>query len=392
MDSKIERLLHRGVVDVVIKENLEKKLLSGKKLRVKFGIDPTGSDLHLGHMVPLRKLAEFQRLGHQVVLLFGTFTGKIGDPTGKDKMRVPLTDEQVQENMKTFLNQAGKVLDIKNVEIVQNGDWLSKMTFPEVLELAGTFTASQMMQRDMFQKRLENQQDINLVEFFYPLMQGYDSVAIKADVEIGGTDQLFNLMAGRRIQEKFGMEPQDILTVPILEGTAGTEKMSKSLDNYIAVLETPREIFGKTMSIPDHLIWKYLELLTDVPRVDITHWITDKHPRDAKIKLAEELVILLHGSEAAKNAREEFHRMFTEKGVPDDMPERVLPIGDYQILDVVIATKLCDSNSDARRMINQGAVKWEDKKVSGIEDIVQVSSEEKVLQVGKRKFAKIKGE
>lgn len=391
MDKEIERVLHRGTVDVTVRESLQKKLESGKPLRVKFGIDPTGSDLHLGHLVPLRKLAQFQKLGHQIILLFGTFTGKIGDPTGKDKMRTPLTDAEIEKNMETYLDQAAKVLDINSVEIVKNGDWLSQMTFSEVLELAGCFTASQMMQRDMFQRRLQNEQDINLVEFFYPLMQGYDSVAIKADVEIGGTDQLFNLMAGRRIQEKFNIPPQDILMVPILEGTAGNEKMSKSLNNYIAVYDSPRDVFGKTMSLPDHLIWKYLELLTDIPRAEITHWITEKHPKDAKVALAENLVEMTYSKEDAENAKEEFFRMFSEKGFPDEMSEIYMNVGEHSALDIVIASRLCESNSEARRMIKQGAVKWNNEKIASAEYPLRISGEENVLQVGKRKFVKVMG-
>jgi tyrosyl-tRNA synthetase len=388
----IDRLLTRGVVDVIQQKDLEEKLQSGKKLRIKFGIDPTGSDLHLGHAVPLRKLKQLQDAGHQIVLLFGTFTGKIGDPTGKDKLRQPLTDEEIAQNMATYLEQAGKILDIKNVEIVKNGDWLSNMTFDKVLELAGTFTASQMMQRDMFQKRIEKGLDINLVEFFYPLMQGYDSVAIEADVEIGGTDQLFNLMAGRQIQERFAKTPQNILTVPILEGTFGEEKMSKSLNNYIGLTESPREIYGKTMSIPDHLIWKYLELLTDIPRIDITEWITSKHPRDAKMALARELVTMLHSHEDAVAAQEEFIRMFAEKGLPDDIPEMTIPAGSYNILDVVTMANVCDSNSECRRMIAQGAVKWNDEKQEDLESQVEINNKEAILQVGKRKFMKIVAE
>lgn len=388
----LDRLLTRGVVDIIQKKNLEQKLQSGKKLRIKFGIDPTGSDLHLGHAVPLRKLKQFQDAGHQVILLFGTFTGKIGDPTGKDKLRVPLTDEQIEKNMERYLEQAGKILDIDNVEIVKNGDWLSNMTFDKVLELAGTFTASQMMQRDMFQKRIKKGLDINLVEFFYPLMQGYDSVAIDADVEIGGTDQLFNLMAGRQIQERFGKTPQNILTVPILEGTFGEEKMSKSLNNYIGILESPREIFGKTMSIPDHLIWKYLELLTDIPRIDITEWITSKHPRDAKLALARELVTMLYTHEDAVAAQEEFIRMFSKKGLPDDIAQMTIPTGKYPILDVIMMANVCDSNSECRRMITQGAVKWNDEKQETLESQVEIGKKESILQVGKRKFMKIIGE
>lgn len=388
--DEIDSLLTRGVVEINVKKNLESRLRKGEKLRIKLGIDPTGSDLHIGHLVPIRKLAEFQKMGHQVVLLFGTFTGKIGDPTGKDKMRKPLTDEDIQKNMETYLEQAAKVLDIKNIEIVKNGDWLSPMSFEQILELASTFTAQQMIQRDMFQERIKKQQDINLVEFFYPLMQGYDSVPIKADVEIGGTDQLFNLMAGRKIQEKFGQKPQDCLTVPILEGLDGKEKMSKSLGNYIGVMESPREIFGKTMSIPDELMGKYYELATDLPENEYKE-ILAGHPRDAKLRLGREIVTMLHNAQATETAQEEFLRMFAEKGRPDDMPKIEVEQGSHTILDLVIASKLCSSNGDARRMIQQGAVKVNDEKISDLEENVEVGGDAIILQVGKRKFAEIVG-
>lgn len=381
-------LLQRGVAEVHVEKELEKLLESGKKLRVKFGIDPTGSDLHLGHLVPLKKLAAFQKAGHEVILLFGTFTGKIGDPTGKDKLRKPLTDEDIAKNMETYLEQANKVLDTGNIEIVKNGDWLAPMSFADVLELAGTFTVQQMIQRDMFQKRIEEGKDINLVEFFYPLMQGYDSVPIRADVEIGGTDQLFNLMAGRKIQEKFGQKPQHVITVPILEGTDGKEKMSKSLGNYIAVFDSPTDVFGKTMSIPDDLMEKYFELVTNLSKEEYTE-ILAGHPRDAKLRLARELTILLHDEAAADAAKEEFLRMFQQGGRPDEIPEILLTAGDYSLLDLVIASHLCSSNGEARRMIQQGAVKVNDEKKDDMDEQIILSAE-LMLQVGRRKFCKIR--
>ncbi len=391
MNDKIEQLLIRGVVEINIKADLEKKLRFGKKLRIKLGIDPTGSDLHLGHLVALRKLAEFQKLGHQVVLLFGTFTGKIGDPTGKDKMRQPLTDAEINKNMQSYLEQAGKVLDISKTEVVKNGDWLAKMNFEDILKLAGSFTVSQMIQRDMFQERLKNNRDINMVEFFYPLMQGYDSVAIKADVELGGTDQLFNLMAGRKIQEAYGMTPQNIMTMSILEGTSGVEKMSKSLDNYIGVMESSKQIFGKTMSIPDHLMSKYFELLTDLSRHDIDQLLAG-HPRDAKLQLAEEITTMLHDEKAAHKAREEFLNVFAQGGLPSDIAEMKLAQGEYPLLDLVIKSELCVSNSEARRKIGEGAVKIDDIKYNQLDEPILINDDPKVLQVGKRKFVKFVAE
>ncbi len=391
---KIEELLSRGVVEVNIRKDLEKKLLSGKKLRIKFGIDPTGSALHLGHSVPLRKLAEFQRLGHHIILLFGTFTGKIGDPTGKDALRVPLTDADIQKNMETYLVQAGKILDIENIEIVKNGDWLEKLNFADVLQLAGSFTASQMMQRDMFKKRIAERKDINLVEFFYPLMQGYDSVPIKADVEIGGTDQLFNLMAGRKIQEHMGMPAQNIITVPILEGLDGHEKMSKSLKNYIGILDSYSDVFGKIMSIPDELMEKYFLLLTQKSVEEIAEILT-LHPRDAKIILAKIITAELHSQELANKAEEEFKALFSGTGknknaIPDDITEKTLDAGNFNILNIAIQTGLFSTNSEARRKVEEGAFKINGNKYTNIKEEFQlIPKEEYVMQFGKRHFVKI---
>jgi tyrosyl-tRNA synthetase len=303
-------------------------------------------------------------------------------------MRQPLSDAEIRANMKHYLKQAGKVLDLAKTEVVKNGDWLKKMNFEAVLKLAGSFTASQMMQRDMFQERLKKGLDINLVEFFYPLMQGYDSVAVKADVEIGGNDQLFNLMAGRRIQEAYGLPAQDIITVPMLEGLSGTEKMSKSLNNYIGVLDTPKEAFGKTMSIPDHLMAKYFELLTDLDRGEIGAMLAG-HPRDAKLRLAQEITTILHDAPAAQKARDEFLKIFADKGIPDEMPELNLPEGTYHLLDIVTRSGLCFSSSDARRQITNGAVKIDDKRLSSLNDPVTINQHAKVLQVGKRKFCRL---
>ena len=393
-DAKISSLLSRGVVEVNIKKDLEKKLKSGKKLRVKFGIDPTGSDLHLGHSVPLRKLAEFQRLGHHIILLFGTFTGKIGDPTGKDKLRKPLTDADIQKNMETYLEQAGKILDINNIEIVKNGDWLEKLNFADVLELAGSFTASQMMQRDMFKKRIADRKDINLVEFFYPLMQGYDSVPIKADVEIGGTDQLFNLMAGRKIQEHCKMPAQNVITVPILEGLDGHEKMSKSLNNYVGMLDSYSDVFGKVMSIPDVLMEKYFMLLTQKGVEEIQEILT-LHPRDAKVILAKTLTAELHSSELAEKAEQEFKALFAGTGknknaIPENIPEQAQDAGIFEILDIAIKTGLFSTNSEARRKVQEGAFKIDGNKYTELKEEFQLQENtEYVMQFGKRHFVKI---
>ncbi len=273
--STLQIILEKGVSDVIVKKELEAKLRSGRQLRVKLGIDPTGSDLHLGHMVPLRKLQQFQAAGHQVVLIFGNFTGQIGDPSGKAEARPLKTQEELENNAKHYLDQAAKVLDIKNIEVVWNADWLGKLTFSDVTRLASVFTVQQMMERDMFQDRLKAAAPIYVHEFMYPLMQGYDSVAIKADVELGGTDQTFNLLAGREIQRSYGQEPQSVITVPILEGTDGLKKMGKTTGNYIGINEDPKDMYGKTMSIPDNLIVRYFELTTNLKSKKLTKSIAN---------------------------------------------------------------------------------------------------------------------
>lgn len=388
----ISDIVERGVCEVHVKEELVKRLEKGDTLRVKLGIDPTGSDLHLGHTVPLRKLKQFQDAGHHIILLFGTFTGKIGDPTGKDKMRKPLTDEDIQKNMKTYLEQAGKILDMSRVEIVQNGDWLSAMDFAGVLELAGTFSVSQMLQRDMFQKRIEENKEINLVEFMYPLMQGYDSVAIKADVEIGGTDQLFNMMAGRKIQERFEQKPQAVITVPILEGLDGHEKMSKSLNNYVGVMEDPRNIYGKIMSIPDHLTQKYFELVTEVSQEEIGLIIAG-HPKEAKMRLAFEVTKSLTNEAQAIQTQEEFIRIFssdTKNAIPDNIPEVILQKGTYSVLDIAMLSGLFPSKQEAKRKIAEGAFRIDATKKMDEKETV-VLENEMIVQVGKKMFCRIKG-
>ena len=388
---EIELLLNRGVEEVHIRENLEKRLLSGEKLRIKFGIDPTGADLHLGHMVPLKKLAEFQKFGHQVVLLFGTFTARIGDPTGKSKTRPILSPEEIAKNMQTYLDQAGKILDLGKVEVVQNHEWLESIGFNEILKLASSFTVSQMLHRDMYQERLKKNEEISLHEFFYPLLQGYDSVALRADIEIGGTDQLFNLMAGRTIQKFYDMKQQDILTVPILEGTDGKEKMSKSLGNFIGITESPREIFGKTMSIPDGLMEKYFLLLTNFSSEEILE-VLSGHPRNAKMILAKTIVEYFYDRDAGEGAQEEFLRIFSERSqnaIPDDMPEMKIPARAYSVLEIALRSNLFASNSDARRMIQEGGIKIDGEKKYHInESITLQKGRVFIFQVGKRRFCK----
>ncbi len=391
-DQEIAELLNRGVAEINIREDLEKKLRSGKKLRIKFGIDPTGSELHIGHAVPLQKLAQFQKLGHTVILLIGDYTAKVGDPTGKSETRPMLTDEQIQENMKDYVDQAGKILDISKAEIRYNSEWFNEISMTEIIKIASTRTVSQILHRKDFRNRMEQDVDIALSELMYPIMQGYDSVALKADVEIGGTDQLFNLMVGRAVQKQYDQVPQDVLTVPILEGLDGVEKMSKSLDNYIGVTESSKEMFGKTMSIPDDMIIRYFELATTVSMEEIAEikkqLESGENPRNLKVRLAKEIVTFYHDAKAADQAEEEFTRMFADKGKPDDMPQVSIPKGEYSVLDLVIKSKLCASNSDARRMIQSGAVKVDDVKKEDMEEMISVHKNI-VLQVGKRKFCEL---
>lgn len=392
MKEETKTLLERGVSEVIVKDQLAKRLESGEKLRIYLGIDPTGSDLTIGHAVPLRKLKQFQDLGHQVVLLFGTFTAQIGDPTGKSETRKPLTLEDIEKNMETYLEQAAKVLDIDKVEIVKNGDWLTDMSFADVLKLAGTFTVSQMLQRDMYQERIKAGKEINLVEFMYPLMQGYDPIPVKADIQIGGTDQLFNLMAGRKIMEAYGVKPQHVITVPILEGLDGHEKMSKSLGNYIAIMDSAKEMYGKTMSIPDNIIIRYFELATEVPDAEIAEikklLENGENPRDHKMRLAREIVTLYHNAEAATQAETEFIQIFANKGRPDEIETRSMGKATWNIVDLVAETGLASSKSEARRLVQGGGVRINDEKIASIETEIDIS-EEKLLQVGKRKFLNV---
>ncbi len=389
-DNKIENLLERGVVDVIQKDKLRKKLQSKKQLRIKLGIDPSGADLHIGHMVVIKKLKEFQDLGHQIILLFGNFTGQIGDPTGKMETRKAKTKEELDANAQKYLKQASFFLDVDNVEVRWNADWLAKLSFADVVQLASTFTVSQMMERDMFQERHDKNMPISVHEFFYPLMQGYDSVALEADVEIGGTDQTFNMLAGRTIQRAYNMTEQDILTVPILEGTDGIKKMGKSEDNYIAVDDDPNDMFGKVMSIPDDLIVKYFELTTNIPLDEIKQMeqaIKDgENPMFYKKKAAKEIIEIYHDEQAAEIAEKQFTKVFSEHKLPDEMPE-ISTSGNINLIDLMVQNNMAPSKSEARRLIKQGAVKYDNVKAEA--EVLDINKGKHVLQVGKRRFLKI---
>ena len=390
--NQINELLSRGTVDIIDKKDLEKKLLSGKKLNIKLGIDPSGSDIHIGHMVVIRKLQEFQKLGHNIYLLFGNFTGQIGDPTGKDETRTTKTQEELEANAKHYLDQVKKVLDINNVEVVWNADWLGKLTFADVTKLAAQFTVAQMMERDMFQERVKNNQPISVHEFMYPLMQGYDSVALKADVELGGTDQTFNLLAGRTLQKAFDQRPQDIITVPILEGTDGNLKMGKSTNNYIGVNEAPKEMYGKVMSVPDKVITRYFELATSVPADEIKKIEESlkkgQNPRDAKMRLAREIVTIYHDEDAAKSAEQELIEVFAKKSLTNDNETKNKNTDSINIVELLSQTNLTSSKSEARRLIDGGGVRVDNEKIES-QDLVLSLEKEKLIQVGKRKFLKV---
>lgn len=385
-----EELLSRGVEAVVPKTGLLEKMKAGKKLRIYLGIDPTSTNIHLGNAVPLRKLRDFQLAGHHVIFLVGSFTALIGDTSDKDAMRKPLTPKEIEANFHTYKEQASKILDFSKAEILYNGDWLSNLNFQNIVELAQQFTVQQMIERDMYQKRLEAGKPIGLHEFLYPLMQGYDSVHMEVDLEIGGNDQLFNMLAGRTLLQTYKGKEKHVLTTPLIEGTDG-RKMSKSYNNTINITDEPSDMFGKVMSMTDELIIKYFILCTDVEMKEIDE--IDKalkggmNPRDAKMQLAREIVTLYHGGKAAMKAADDFVNVFKKGGVPDEMPEFEIN-GDRNIIDLLELCGLISSKSEGRRAVEQGGVKVNDKKVKSVDDVIHLEKN-MVIQVGKRRFAKI---
>ncbi|MFH1536477.1 MAG: tyrosine--tRNA ligase [Patescibacteria group bacterium] len=384
----INQLLTRGTEEVLVKKHLEKRLLSGERLRIKWGIDPTGSLMHLGHAVILKKLKEFQGLGHQVIFLIGDFTARIGDPSGRYSDRKLLTDKEIENNMKSYTEQAAKILNMKTIEVRYNSEWLVKLDFKELINLTSKVTYAQVSHRAEFKRRLKNDMDLTLQEFLYPVMQGYDSVALKADVEIGGTDQKFNLLMGRQLQKRYKQEEQDIIMCPILEGLDGKEKMSKSLDNYIGLTEAPDEMYGKVMTLDDAMIGRYFELCTDVSIIDIKKMEQELGPRDYKAKLAYEIVKLYNNEEAAKKAEAEFIRVFKEKDQPTEIPEIKVEKNKWQKLDLLMELKLVQSKSEAKRVIEQGGFRVNDQKITDWKLELELNNGD-VLQVGKRKFIKI---
>ncbi len=391
-------IIRRGAVEIIPEEELVKKIersLKGNKpLNIKLGCDPSRPDLHIGHSVVLKKLAQFQKLGHQAILIVGDFTGMIGDPSGRNSTRPALTLEQTRINGESYFQQASKILDKEKTKIVYNSDWLAKMNFEEVIKLSSKYTVARMIERDDFTKRFKAGEPISVHEFLYPLAQAMDSVAIKSDVELGGTDQKFNLLVGRDIQREFGSEPQIILTMPLLVGTDGVEKMSKSLDNYIGISDPPQQIFGRTLSIPDNLIYTYFVLTTDVSDerlADIQKQLNDEkvNPRDLKRELARTLVEMYHDSDAAKTAEEEFDRIFINKGLPDEIPEiKIEDDKEINILELIVLVNFAPSKGEARRLVTQGGVSIDGEKINDPLQTVKIRPE-MILKVGKRKFVKL---
>ena len=383
-------IIQRGTDEILPLDELKTKLEKNKPLRIKLGLDPTAPDLHLGHTVVINKLKQLQDLGHEIIFLIGDFTGMIGDPTGKNVTRKPLTKEEVIENAKSYEEQVFKILDKEKTKIAFNSEWMSKMNSSEMIALASKHTVARMLERDDFSKRYKSNQAISIHEFLYPLVQGFDSVALQADMELGGTDQKFNLLVGRDLQKQSGMEPQVILTMPLLEGLDGVQKMSKSLDNYIGIDETPDSMFGKIMSISDELMWRYLELLSFESLETLDSWKREvkdgENPRNIKFRLAEEIISRFHNNEQAKKAQQNFIDRFAKNQTPDEMDEFTFDQG-MKIANLLKDSNLVSSTSEAFRMIKQGAAKIDGEKINDKDLIPNKGTS--VYQVGKRKFARI---
>ena len=377
-------LLTSGVEEVIVKEHLEAALKSGKKLRIKFGADPTAPDLHLGHAVALRKLKQFQDAGHKIVFIIGDYTAKIGDPSGRSKTRPALADVEIKANAKTYFKQVGKILNLKKTEILYNSQWFGKENMEFLIRLASRFTTQRILERDDFSKRLKSGAELYSHEQFYPMLQAYDSVQVRADVEIGGTDQKFNMLTGRDLQRHMGLPEQDVITVPLLVGTDGEKKMSKSVGNYIALAEKPNEMFGKIMTIPDQLIDSYRQLLTDAP----AEVFAKAGPREAKLELAKIIVSMYHGQKAGEAAREEFIRVVSKGGAPSEIKSYKTKKRECRLVDLLVETKLAASKSEARRLVEQGGVKINDAKKNDPDELIEIN-EEILIQVGKRNFLKV---
>ncbi len=400
--QEVERqfnILSRGCEELIneieFKKKLEKSITTGKPLRVKLGIDPSGTELHLGHAVPLRKLKQFQDLGHEVFFLIGTFTGRIGDPTGKSETRKMLSEEQVMENIKTYLDQVKLILDLDKINVVYNADWLEKLNLADVLKLLSMFTVSQMISREDFAKRLSENKPVSLIEFMYPILQGYDSVELKADIELGATEQKFNLLRGRDLQKNFGQEQQICMIMPILVGLDGVEKMSKSLGNYIGVKDTANDMFGKIMSISDELMENYYTMITEIPSEEINK-IKENiangslHPMEAKKQLGAEVVKIYHGEQAAVEARDWFENVFSKRNLDVELPEVEVEYNEIGVIDLLVKeTELVKTTSEARRLIEQGGFKINDEAIKDVKATVKVESG-MIVRAGKKKIVKVK--
>ena len=395
LQEDVLELIKRGTDEILVEAELIKKLEEGRPLRIKAGFDPTAPDLHLGHTVLINKLKQFQDLGHEILFLIGDFTAMIGDPTGKSVTRPPLTAEEIAKNSETYKEQVFKILDPEKTKVVFNSEWMSKMSAADMIQLAGKVTVARMLERNDFGERYSSNTPISIHEFLYPLVQGYDSVAMEADIELGGTDQKFNLLMGRTLQGNYGKPQQCTLTMPILEGLDGVQKMSKSLNNYIGIRDEPNDMFGKIMSISDELMWRYFELLSFRPMQEITEWQKDcqggANPRNYKVKLAQEIIARFHDEAAAVKALEDFEAQFKRGAIPDDIPEIELEVieGGYPIALLLKEAGLTSGTSDSNRMVKQGAVKIDGEKLGDAKLLVQAGTE-RVYQVGKRKFAKVK--
>lgn len=387
--------LTKGSVDVIrvedLKTKLERSAKTGKPLRIKLGADPTAPDIHIGHTVVIRKLKAFQELGHTVIFLIGDFTGSIGDPSGKNVTRPPLSRAEIDANAETYKTQIFKLLDPEKTEIRFNSEWMDKFDAADFVKLTSKVTVKQILERDDFEKRLAENRPISLHELLYPLVQGYDSVALEADVELGGTDQKFNLLMGRDLQRESGQEPQVIMTTPLLEGLDGVNKMSKSLDNYIGIDEEPNEMFGKVMSISDELMWRYYELMTDLTPDELSELrgkcdSGEMNPRNVKVDLAKSIIADFHSPEAAAAAEDEFNRRFVEKEIPDDIGESAVAAGEHKVAELLVETGLAASKAEAKRLIEQGGVRIDGEKASNTNAEISIGGERTLVQVGKRKF------
>ncbi|MEA3249848.1 MAG: tyrosine--tRNA ligase [Patescibacteria group bacterium] len=394
--KKISQLMSRRVAETIVEDSLRQRLEFGKPLRVKFGADPTAPDLHLGHVVPLKKLREYQDLGHQVVFIIGDYTAQVGDPSGKSKTRPPLSAEDAKKNGETYLAQVGKILDRDRLEIRWNSEWFGKMQMRDIIKLTSQFTVARIIERDDFTKRLKGGIDIHMHELLYPMMQAYDSIMVDADIELGATDQKFNILAGRDLQRKMDKPEQDVMLIgPLLVGTDGKKKMSKSLGNYIGIAEPAAEMYGKIMSIPDTVLWDYFTLVTDVSEKEIGEMRSEcdkrkMNPRDAKARLAREIVTEFHSEDAAKDAEEEFDKVFRQGGRPDEIPEHLEDADEVPLVDVLVNAGLCKSKTEARKVIEQGGVRIDDDVAIDVTVTVEATEKGVVIQKGKRHFIKVR--